>query len=307
MNYPESEARASLNHSPDDTATKLKIEILDSSNLNMLLLIERPAPMPNVVEELESLRRRIADLNDAELPAAYLQSLAITQIGDVFHLDFYGDCFEEGYEDLLNTLANPDIAACARSLNLRGPDEGANGTKNWDIEPLLATETSFSELETLAIQLNQPADHNRSVVAADYEEDGVLARLLAKAPRLQELTVPSAPNRAFFEAGHHPLRFLSVDAGYDTQNFISHLAGSTCFFELRTFEWGEYHETYMDDYLTRCTSLDDYRELFQSEAFGSVTRFVWRNPVCTEEQIRELKALKPDLQLLVVRYSDKYV
>lgn len=263
--------------------------------------------MPNVAEELESLRHRIADLNDAELPAAYLQSLAITQIGDVFHLDFYGDCFEEGYEDLLNTLANPEIAARVRSLILRGPDEGANGTKNWDIEPLLATKASFPELETFAIQLNRPADHNRSVVAADHEEHGVLARLLTKAPRLQELTVPSAPNSSFFETGHRPLRFLSVDAGYDTQNFISHLAGSTCFPELRTLEWGEYHENYMDDYLTRCTSLDDYRELFQSEAFGSVTRFVWRNPVCTEEEIRELKALKPDMQLLVVRCSNEYV
>lgn len=224
----------------------------------------------------------------------------------MFHLDFYGDCFEESYEDHLTTLARPDLAACLRSLILRGPDEGANGTKNWNLDPLLSTDTSFPELETFSIQRNQPGDHNRSIIGADYEEAGVLAQLLSKSPRLRELTVPSAPDAEFFRVGERPLRSLTVDAGYDTQGLISNLAQSSCFPELRNLEWGEYHETCVDDYLSNCTPLEDYRALFQSKAFATVNRFVWRNSVCTDDEIRELQAVKPDLQLLVVRYSSEY-
>lgn len=262
--------------------------------------------MTDAATQLEALRQRIADLADEEMPVDYLSRLTVIQTADVFHLDFYGDCFEDSYEDLLTTLARTDLAAGLRSLILRGPDEGANGTKNWDLQPLLNLESAFPELETFAIQLNQPGDHNRSIIGADFEEAGVLAQLLSKSTRLQELTVPSAPDAEFFRVGERPLRSLSVDAGYDTQGFISNLASSSCFPALRNLEWGEYHETCVDDYLSNCTPLEDYRALFQSKAFATVNRFVWRNPVCTDDEIKELKALKPDLQLLVVRFSSDY-
>lgn len=263
--------------------------------------------MPQILEQLDALRRRIADRNEPDTSAEYLQHLAITQTGDVFNLEFYGDCFEESFDDLLNTLAAPAVARSIGSLILRGPDEGANGTHNWDIEPMLATVATFPQLKTFSIQLNQPADHNRSIVASDYDEDGILALLLSKSPRMQELTIPSAPSQAFFEVGERPLRFLSIDAGYDTQDFIANLAKSSCFPNLQCLEWGEYNETYTDENLANCTPTESYRELFQSGAFGSVTRFVWRNPVCTDDEIRELKAMKPGLQLFVVRHSADYV
>lgn len=262
--------------------------------------------MPDVAEQLESLRQRIAGRNEPDTSPDDLQHLAITQIGDVFNLDFYGDCFEDSFDDLLSTLAAPDVARGIGSLILRGADEGANGTHNWDIEPMLAADATFPQLETFSIQLNKPGDHNRSIVASNYDEDGILARLLSKSPRMQELTIPSAPNGAFFDVGERRIRFLSVDAGYSTQDFVSNLAKCSCFPNLQCLEWGEYNETYMDEYLANCTPTENYRELFRSSAFGSVTRFVWRNPVCTDDEIKELKALKPGLQLLVVRYSDDY-
>lgn len=262
--------------------------------------------MADVAEQLESLRQRIAARNATDTPTDYLQHVAITRTADVFHVDFYGGSYDESYHDLLNTLAMPDIAPFVRSLILRGPDEGANGTHNWDIAPLLATEASFPQLKTLSIQLNRPADHNRAIVGSDYEESGILARLLAKTPRLEELTVPSAPDAAFFDVGERRIRFLSVDAGYDTQAFILNLAKSSCFPNLQCLEWGEYHETYIDNYVANCTPTVHYHALFQSSAFNSVTRFVWRNPICEDLDIKELKALRPNLQLLVVRYSDHY-
>lgn len=263
--------------------------------------------MPDVAEQLEALRQRIAGRNEPDMPGAYLQRLAITSTASQFNLDFYGETLEDSYFDLLATIAKPEIAPHIRSLILRGPDEGANGTHNWDIGPLLETDAAFPELETFSVQLNQPADHNRSVIGADYDEDGILAKLLAKSPKMREFTVPSAPNAAFFGVGQRPIRFLSVDAGYDTQDFISNLAKSSCFPNLYCLEWGEYNETYMDDYLASCTPVDHYRQLFQSGAFAKVARLVWRNPVCTDDEINELKELKPDLQLLVVRFSDHYV
>lgn len=263
--------------------------------------------MTDAAQQLEDLRHRIGDGNEEEMPVEYLSRLAVVKTGDGFHLDFYGDCFAESYSDLMTTLAQPHVAACLRSLILRGPDEGANGTKNWDLEPLLRTDAAFGQLESFAVQRNQPGDHNRAIVGADFEEAGILARLLARSPQLQELTVPSAPNEEFFNVEERPLRHLSVDAGYDTQDFIANLARSSCFPALRTLEWGEYNETYMDDWRANCTAFEDYRALFESQAFGNITRFVWRNPVCSEDEIRKLKALKPDLQLLVVRYSRDYV
>lgn len=263
--------------------------------------------MPKIAEQLESLRQRIADTNEPDTGPDYLERVAITPTGGVFHLDYHGDPAGDGFGDLLQTLALPDIAPCIRSIVLRGPDEGANGTRNWDIEPLLATDATFPQLKMFSIQLNQPADHNRSIVGADYEEDGMLARLIAKAPGIEELTAPSAPSAAFFEVGSRPIRLLNIDAGYNTQDFILNLAKSSCFPNLQCLQWGEYHETYIEDYLANCTPLEHYRELFRSTAFASVRSFLWRNPTCTDEEIRELKAMTPALQLLVVRDSSRYV
>ena len=262
--------------------------------------------MPHVGGQLELMRQRIASCNDSDSPGNYLQRVTITQTGELYNIDFHGDSFDESYIDLLCTLAIPDVATFLRSLILRGPDEGANGTHNWDLEPLLATNATFTQLESFSVQLTQPADHNRSVIGRVYEEDGVLTRLLAKSPRMKELTVPSAPSASFFDVGQRPIRFLSVDAGYDTQAFISNLAKSSCFPALQCLEWGEYHETYMADYLANCTPKEHYRDLFRSKAFAPVTRFVWRNPVYDEEYIKELKAMKPGLQLFVVRHSGDY-
>ena len=263
--------------------------------------------MTDVAAQLESLRARIASHNEADTSPENLQYLAIIQTGDVFHLDFYGECFEKSFIDLLNTIAAPDVARSIGSLVFRGPDEGANGTLNWNIEPMLATDATFSRLERFSIRLNQPGDHNCPIAGADYDENGVLAKLLSKAPRVHELTVPSAPDSSFFEVGERPVRCLSVDAGYDTQDFVANFARSSCFPNLKCLEWGEYNQTHMDDYLENCTPMEHYQELFRSNAFGSVTKFVWRNPACTDDEIKDLKTLKPGLQLLVVRYSDEFV
>ena len=267
----------------------------------------KKALMSVIHSDIESLLARIATQSDADIPAEFLPRLSVTAVGTAAHLDFYGEPFSEAFTDLLETLSKPDVAACVQSLTLRGPDEGANGTKNWNIEPLLANDVAFPQLDSFTIQLAQPGDHNRSIVADTYDEDGVIARLVKQSPQIRHLTVPSAPNAEFFKTGIRPLQFLSVDAGYNTQEFISNLSVSDSFPELRCLEWGEYNETYMENWQTSCTPFADYDRLFRSAAFASVKRFVWRNPVCSAQQINELKGFRPDLQLLVVRYESEYV
>jgi hypothetical protein len=112
---------------------------------------------------------------------------------------------------------------------------------------------------------------------------------------------------SFFNIGDRPICHLNIDAGYDTQDFISNLAKSSCFPNLYHLEWGEYNENYMDDFTTHCTPFDRYIELFRSPVFRQLRSFVWRNPICTNSEIEELKKLKPDLQILVVRFSANYI
>lgn len=264
--------------------------------------------MSAINPEIESLRKRIETPCDVDFPAdGQTTRLSIVAVGELVELDFYGEPFSEAYLELLELLSKPNVAASVRSLSFRGPDAGANGTTNWDIEPLLEKDATFPHLEYFAIQLTQPSDHNHSIVGASFDENGVLARLLRRAPQIRSMTIPSAPNSNFFDEGTRPLRFLSVDAGYDTQGFIGGLADSQSFPELKCLEWGEYHETYLENWQTNSTPFTDYERLFRSAAFSKVTRFVWRNPVCSAEQIKKLKTLRPDLQMLVVQFNSEYV
>ncbi len=233
--------------------------------------------------------------------------LSFVAVGNALHVDYCGDPFDDPFQALLELLVSSDVADVLGSLTLRGPDDGANGTRNWDLTVLGTTTATFPQLRELTIEQNKPGNHNRSVVAADYDEDGVLGRLLSRAPRIESLITPSAPDESFFQVGHRPLRFMSVDAGYAHQDFIRHLAKSSSFPGLRCLEFGEFSETYLDDWQAEATSEADYELLFRSNAFKPVNRFVWRNPLCSKESINRFKALRPDIQLLVVRTAADYV
>jgi len=259
---------------------------------------------------VEQLQRRLTDAEDPNRAPWFHARLSAQEIGERLHLDFCGSPFDEPYYQLCQTVILPDVAFRLGSLSLRSPaDDGTNGTRNWDLEPLVEAQTSFPNLRSFFVEQNGPGDHNRVIVAAEYHEAGVIGRLLRKAPSLEALTVPTAPDATFFAVEDHPLRFLSVDAGYDTQGFIRNLADSSCFSQLETLEFGEFNETYLDDFPSGCTPFDDYRRLFRSEAFGAVRVFVWRNPICSEAEIKELRSLQPkrDLQIQIVQFSSRYV
>ena len=256
---------------------------------------------------LNELRRAILALNNAERPVEYIERFHFVDLAGHLHIEFYGRSWGDAYSLFMTGISSEPIASAVVSVRIGGPDEGANGTKNWDLTPLANTAAAFPNLRSLNVEQSRPADHNRTIVAAIYEEGGVLAEIAGKAPRLVELTAPSAPSKEFFAVSLPSLEYLNVDAGYDTQDFILNLSRSSSLPRLRCLEWGEYFETYMEDWREQCTSLEHYRALFDLEAFRSVRRFVFRNPACLPAELVELKSLRPDLQVLVVRWSQQYV
>lgn len=135
----------------------------------------------------------------------------------------------------------------------------------------------------------------------------MLGMLVAKAPRLERLIAPSAPDAGFFVGSDHGLLELRIDTGYHHQGFIKNFAGSRRFRALRLFEFGEYSETYVDDFATQCTPTEDYRALLSSPAFDTVGVFVWRNPTVSDEELAEMAKLRPDLQIQIVRSTVRYL
>lgn len=250
-----------------------------------------------------SIERRATADKETEL----VDRLCVTRVGGLVHLDFYGDPIGESFCDLLDVLADSSIANHVASIDLRGPDEGSNGTRNWDLSAMAESAATFPMLRRLCIVQSKPADHNRVIIGCIYDEEGVLAKILMKAPALEVLVTPSAPNADFFRVGERPIEYLSVDAGYDHQGFIANLARSDCFSKLRSLGFGEYNENYMENFATRVTPFADYRELFALTAFAPVKVFQWRNPACTPEEMAEIKDLKRDCQVLVVQWSAKWL
>jgi hypothetical protein len=259
------------------------------------------------MDRLLSLQRCIEARADLARDASFVDRLCVTKVGDQAYLDFYGDPFGEAFGDLLDALSDTSVANSIGALDIRGPNEGSNGTRNWDITRLAEGAAFFPKLRRLSIEQTKPTDHNMSIVARSYDEEGVLAKILAKAPRLEVLIVPSAPNADFFRIGKHPIQHLSVDTGYDHQGFIANLARSSCFPDLGSLWFGEYNETYMDDFSAHLTPFADYRELFASSAFASVRAFQWRNPVCTAAEMAEIKNLKQERQVSIVRWSSEWL
>jgi hypothetical protein len=254
---------------------------------------------------LDGLRREIHLLNNPDLPPDQIQRLHFLELGGLFHVEYYGEA-GEALDMFMTGISNQAVAPAVASIRISGPDEGINGTRGFVLAPLPTAAAPFANLRYLHVQQTQPSDHNRTIIG-DYEECGVLAEIAAKAPMLTGMTVPSAPSREFFGVGLEHLAYLNVDAGYDTQDFILNLSQSTAFPNLTCLGWGEYCESYMDDWRDRCTPFDQYKSLFASEAFRPVRRFVFKNPVCSDAELAELKAMRPDLQMLMVRSTGEYV
>ena len=264
--------------------------------------------MATVLEHLQDLQRRVAERNEGEEAwADEAEKVYFADIHGLFHVEFYVSPFNEAFEDCLKTLAQPGVAASLRSLAFRGPDEGANGTRNWDFTALTSTTVEFPKLKSFYVEPTEITHHNHSLIAQDYDDDGMTAALVTKMPGLQSLTLPSAPDASFFSIGSRPLITLRVDCGYDHQSFIRNLSASLSFPALRLLDFGDFNETYVDGYEQMKTPFEDYEAVITSRAFSNVRRFNLRNPGLNEDQLQRLVDLKAGLSLSVFRIENRYV
>lgn len=143
----------------------------------------------------------------------------------------------EQFFGLINTV---EFAPLISSLEIKGPDIGVNGTRLYDLEPLLKDESIvFSVLKEFEIEQTSILHQNITLISYNdyYSDNGAGGKILDKMPLLEVLTLPSAPNISFFERTSHPLQYLSLQAGMEHQQFVQNLAKTTCFPHLKHFEW----------------------------------------------------------------------
>ncbi|MNN16321.1 hypothetical protein D3C81_1294550 [compost metagenome] len=224
------------------------------------------------------------------------------------HVEFFGNPWDEPFAWTLACLSDQRVGDAVMSLSFTGPDEGANGTREWEFTALLDSDVRFPRLRSLSISPTEPADHNMSLVqraGTIMEEDGEIARFVSKAPYLSELVVPNAPDAAFFEVPLPHLHSLHIGGGSDTQRFIDNLAASRNLPALGLLDFSESTELQFSWADAReaeaVTPFAAYERLFASDAFAAVHTFRLRNSALTLEQLQSLQAMRPRLSFMVIQ------
>lgn len=250
---------------------------------------------------LEGLRRELQEENARCIDPDIGPRLDYAKWGDGFRVWAFG------IDVPFTALARDPVARELVSLTIDSPDLGANGTCNWDLTEFADSDVVYPMLRHLRIARNAPDRHNRCIIARTYDEDGVLGRIAKKAPQLESLETPSAPSANFFEAELKSLMHLRVDAGFDTNNFIRMLAQASFPPKLCGLEWGDYAERYMEDWRSKTTPFADMAALVGCEGFGQIKAFSLRNTAYANDELKQLKALRPGLSIRVVTSAHAYV
>ena len=259
----------------------------------------------SVIEALQRMQTEVEKLGDRDMPADAVGRVDFRLRGDGAHIFFYGASSGEPYYMMMDAIGRDPIAPALCSLTLDGPDIGVNGTCEWSVGPLACSSAGFPLLRSLHFPQIGASDHNRTVLGSGDED--TIAALVARMPVLRSLTLPSPPAKAFFNTPLPHLYRLSVDAGCDPLGFIPNLAGSDSLPRLGVFEWGEYAETYMDDWRSQATPFSDFAELFRSRAFDKIELFSLKNPVHSDDELAGLAAIRPAMQFKIVHASHSYV
>jgi hypothetical protein len=262
-----------------------------------------------MTNELLKLQENIYN-NEIKIDGGYWTDfspkISFFKAGNLYQLTYFGD----GYDDNDNFAfaAFLDLAvkhsSKIKSLFFTGADEGANGTKNWDFTRLINSSAVFENLETFKVKLTNTGDHNTSIIASCYDEDGQIDAIVSKMPNIRTLQIPSAPNEDFFKLQDLKLNKLIVQAGYDTQNFISNLSKATNLKQLFALDWTDI----LHDIDNIGTTYDEYKELFESDFFEMQTKygkkinfhFKLRENKLTNEEIKELVSIK-NIQFLHIK------
>jgi uncharacterized protein (TIGR02996 family) len=204
------------------------------------------------------------------------------------HLDEDLDKSPEGIRDVGEFISGPEVAPAVRSLYLWTTVAG-NGAAVIRLDGYLYWTGEFSNLKQFGTNFSN--EDGECIIASHkghgYEEGGVIAEFLARCPVVEELTLPSAPNDAFFRVGPRPIKTLNVKAGFvSTQDFILNLSRSSCFPTLETLVYEE------DNPSAGGTPFDHFAELLRSPALNNARRVEIRCPSLREAEVRRLRAIR---------------
>ena len=222
----------------------------------------------------------------------------MADIGGALTVDYYGDP-DSGWPLLLAALTEPGVADHIVQLRIGGPDEGANGLKEWDFGTLIDAATRFPRLSDLEIAITDPGDHNQACVP-----DNQLPGLLALMPLLRNVTLPQAPEPAFFDVALPDLKTIRTGGDFRSRGFILVLAGATKLPALRFVDFTDSLAPFMEKERQSpewdSTRFEDYEALFDSPVMERCWGLRLRNARLTEEQYRTLQARRPECQFSIV-------
>jgi hypothetical protein len=240
---------------------------------------------------------------DASHP--WRHQLTVNQAADLLDVEYRGEYelwFDDQAEvtilrDLLQLLASVEVAPRLRSFTYRTAAVlAANGTYDYNIDPLIEGERQFPNLARLSLDQG-PGEHGYKILTSpssgdQWHEAGVLARMLEKAPSLKDLVTPATPNDGFFQGRRHPLQLLDVDAGFGHSDFIRHLASCSRFPDLRRLVFTDFRQEYLDDWREQATSFEDYLSLFRSPIASQLESICLRAVSLTGAQVRRLLEIR---------------
>lgn len=247
--------------------------------------------MANLVEKIQ---QKLEARTDASLELRYSRQ------GDLYEIEFITDGPASPLCSIFFEIINhEEFTEQIWSLRLQGADEGVDGINQWDLAVLSENpKVIFSNLKQFLLPLNNSQSHHKVIVTgnSDYQENGVLAKLLPKMPNLEFLQSPSAPNEDFFK---YPSAFktLHIQAGFNHQNFICHLAQAKHFTDLETLKFWDYTEGYAENYQQHATSVDDYIALFSSTNLPKLKRLHLYHTQLSPKEQEKLRSLPLVLQL----------
>lgn len=224
-----------------------------------------------------------------------------------FELDYY-TVWHNDWNDkchglpLFKIIGESPYSQNILKLTINAKDKGINGTQNWELTGLLKSKNIFENLNTFVLPLNSNKNHNRIIVTYNdfYDENNGIGLLLNKCPHLKELVVPSAPGKKFFKREFHVLESLTIQTGYNHQNFIKNLANSNCFKKLKNIIFTDYLETYANNFEKHCTKYEDYLLLVRTQKLPSLKSLTIKYCILDDNQKEHLlqEAVKNDIQLV---------
>lgn len=282
----------------------------------------------HMINELLQLQKTLTeklDNTDQDWQAYYGTKLLFFENRHGFDLVFYGEGWDDapdtpadaityetnyGFAKFLDFLTHQKFADHITTLHFTGPDQGADGMRNWDFSRIINSKIVFPKLKSFSVSLTDYGDHNLSCIGANiYSEDGMIAVLITKMPNLHFLSIPSAPNIDFFKIESHPLKKLTIQAGANHEYFIDNLADNNNFKSLLYLDYTDYLD---DSFITETdnyTSFESYKKLVQSNTFKNTEQFTFklRDKNLTQEQLFELQRLTSVPILYINGSTGRYI